>query len=44
MREEIRPINRLFVRFWMNKTDIQLPDYDINYTCKENFSYEYILD
>ena len=35
MREEIRPINRLFVRFWMNKTDIQLPDYQINYTCNE---------
>ena len=43
MREEIRPINRLFVRFWVTDNVLPHVEYCINYTLDEDFKYEFIV-
>lgn len=41
MREEIRPINRLFVRYWVTDNVLTCFDYTFNYSTNKSFYYDY---
>ena len=42
MREEIRPINRLFVRYWMTEKVLPHIEYTINYSAQGYFKYNFL--